>query len=299
MLTPQQLEERRKYICSSDAAAIVLGDDGYGRTPSDVWMEKTGKVDDLKTTKAMDTGNRLEPVLVKYAADYLNRPVLVNVMRVASNGLMAANYDAIEQTDNDLPPSFHIEAKTTGITDEWGEPGTDDVPYRTIIQVHVGFVVTSSLEIAHVPVLMPGFKSLDWRLYHVPRIGELCEAIEEKCCVFMEKHVKRDIPPEDFAPSLEILKRAKRTTGKEIELVDGLGYLQALERAQANAKAADEQVDEAKRQILQALGDAEVAKLPDGRCFTNFLQQRAEFVSKPISFRVLRVKAAPKVKAKK
>ena len=293
MITPEQLERRRRYACSSDAAPIVLGDDGFGRTPSTVWMEKTGRVEDVKQTKQMQRGNLLEPALVQWACEQLGQKyVTPDLMLVHVNGLIAANFDAIEPTPNNCP-TFHIEAKSTGLADEYGDEGTDQVPERVLVQVHHAFAVVPSLQVCYVPVLMPGFKRLEFKMYEVPRNDELAERIGAACSEFMERFVRRDVPPPDFAPSLEILKRVRRIPNKTIELHD-TSLLDTLEACRRRRDDAIEAFNQALADIITPMDDAEAAVFPDGRVATYQETHRRGYEVKPCTYRQLRIKAAKK-----
>jgi len=58
---------RRTFIGASDAAA-VLGVDPY-RSPTALWLEKTGRAEGFAGNAATDWGHRLEPVIAEWVAD--------------------------------------------------------------------------------------------------------------------------------------------------------------------------------------------------------------------------------------
>jgi predicted phage-related endonuclease len=196
MLTPQQLEERRKYVCASDVAAI-LGRDEW-KTPSHIYRDKTTTYVS-EPGKAARAGNYLERAVMDWMDDELTerleKPVRLtrHVMRVAANGFMAANFDGIH---DDL--LLIAEGKTTGVTgpaDEgYGRAGTQQLPERVILQCHAQMIVAGmDYRRVYVGVLRGWGKGFG--LYYVDREQKLCDYIEEKCHYFWHEHVLKGIAP--------------------------------------------------------------------------------------------------------
>ena len=65
-LTPQQLAERKNYIGASESAA-VLGLSPF-QSAADLYFEKVGDVEPRPATEAMESGTRLEPVIIDWCA---------------------------------------------------------------------------------------------------------------------------------------------------------------------------------------------------------------------------------------
>lgn len=196
-ITPEQLEERRKYICASDVPAI-LGADEW-KTPWHIYRDKT--TNHVSTPgKAAKAGNYLEDAVLNYIEDELSerlkKPVKFtrNVMRVATNGFMAANFDGI---NDDL--LLIAEAKSTGITgpaDEgYGRAGTEQLPLRVILQVHAQMIVAGkNFKRVETGVLRGWGKGFG--LYYTKRDNALCDKIESACDYFWREHVLKGIAPE-------------------------------------------------------------------------------------------------------
>src|SRR6185503_5563664 len=109
-ITKEQKEMRRKYIGSSDCAAI-LGLDPF-RTQADIYYEKTGQLDKKEiVTDVTEVGNWCELAVLKWFAEKKNLTIDTQGFRVHENGIMAANLDALVVDD----PTQAVEAKTTGI----------------------------------------------------------------------------------------------------------------------------------------------------------------------------------------
>lgn len=286
-LTAEQRTARRQYIGSSEAAAI-LGLDPY-RSASDIWLEKTGQLAEWDGNEATERGRLLEPVLLDWAEGELRKEFSRDVMITHRNGMLCTNFDAIVAIhDGDIRES--VEAKTTVIEEGWGEPGTDEVPDRVIAQAHHGFACLPSLKTCWVPVLLPTYRKFDFRLYRIERNEKLVEAVELACTGFMERHVRLGIPPDDFRPSLEVLKRVRREPGKPVEI-----HRATLEKYIVLNAAVDhvtEERDAAKAALLAEMGDGDAASI-GGEIVATYLEtNRREHVVKASTYRQLRIKKA-------
>lgn len=275
MLTPQQIAERRNFLGASDSPAII-GVDPY-RSPIDVYLSKVEALDDLTSPKA-EAGNRLEPVLLEYAAEYVGRPLL-DRGTMHTKGLLACNLDG-RFSETEI-----IEAKTTGIVDGWGDDESDEIPDKVLVQVHHQFHVTGAA-VAWVPVILARF-GLTFRMFRVERNEQLVEIVAAKGIEFMERHVLARKPPTGI-PSLEVLKRIRREPGKWVEVPDDL--VAAWTEAKDAEKAAKEGRDEAQAALLAALGDAEGARYSGGE-LTYLEQERKGYTVAATRFRTLRMKA--------
>lgn len=256
-LTVQELQERRHYIGSSDVPAI-LGCDPY-RNIADVWLAKSSRLEIKETTsRPADLGNRLERPLVEIVADQLEQPVEFD-RRFHRADVLSAQTDgwltALEQP---------VEAKAMGLfnprfdTSEWGEEGTDQVPFRILAQVSFSLLVTGA-EVAHVSALLGG--GLGHRVYTIPRHEQLLAEIEERALAFWHDHVLTGVPPA-AVPSLDTMKDVIREPGKAVEIdpdyPDRWGLIDDQHKLIKTAR------DELKAEIIHALGDAEQGVTPFG-----------------------------------
>jgi putative phage-type endonuclease len=280
----EQRELRKRYIGSSDAAA-VCGLDPY-RSAFDVWLEKTGQADGFEGNENTERGNLLEPVVLAWAQDKIGQPFKRDVMMVAPDGLLVANLDGVGYPK--LSGDFIVEAKTSTSIDEWGEPGTDQVPERVTVQVHHQFAVAGpAYRLAYVPVLLPVFGRFDFRLYRVERSDELADVVAERGAAFMRDHVLRRVAPEGCLPSLEVLKRVRREPKSVVPVADELvDSFVALRAARLQAEK-DER--EAEKALLAALGTAEGGEFSRGMC-TYFETKRKGYTVAETVYRSLKIK---------
>lgn len=250
-ITQAQRDQRRHYIGSSDMAAI-LGVSPWA-TAHDVWLEKTGKLQEREPTEAMMAGTFLEEGILLYAESQLGK-IQRNQFRTYPEAHLGAHIDALAMDRGEEP----IEAKKVELTnpsfEAWGDPGTDQVPDEVIVQCHVHMICqgkTRPVERCHVAGLIAGRLSM----YEVPYSPELVETICETAACFWEHRVQADSPPTNTLPSVETLRRVRRQPGKMAPVDPGL--VRTYLAAQAAVKEAEAAEETARAVLLTALGDAE------------------------------------------
>lgn len=282
MITAEQKELRRKYIGSSDAAAI-LGCDPY-KTAADVYLAKTGQADDFEGNDATDRGNLLEPAILKWAEKEIGRNFADGVM-LHGDDFLAANFDGISAAQD----GFIVEAKSSVLRDEWGDNGTDEVPERVIIQVHHAMHVAGpEYRLAYVPALLPGFKSFDFRMYIVERDDWTAGHVANVGREFMQNYIIPRIRPDDYRPSIEVLKRVRREIGKTIE-IDGR-LIDELELAKTARLELEKREDAAKEALWKAMDDAECGRDALGRCAIISTVKRKGYVCEASEYKQLKIK---------
>jgi len=268
-ITEKQKELRKQHLGSSDVAAI-LGVDPW-RNAYDVWLEKTGRVEDSKETEVMYAGTMFEDGILKYAEGQLGK-LIRNQYRSAIGFPIAANIDAIVKESGEP-----VEAKTAGlfgpVTEEWGDGGTDQIPDRVIIQVHVHMLCTDK-DICHIPAFIGG---KGFNMFMVKKDDEIMNIIMDQSIEFWG-YVENDCPPPNCMPSMPLIKRMKREPNKVTEIDPIL--IQNWENAKASLKLAQEIEEGAKTEMLAALGEAEAGTFErDGLQMTlTFFEQSRRYV---------------------
>src|SRR5262252_6985451 len=214
--------QRRRYLGSSDMAAII-GKDPWGRTAGDVFCEKTGRIANIRDTVPMALGSYLEPAILSWTEDQLETPLQRDQFVIHAGGILAANLDAL--APHNRPPAV-VEAKSAGLIgrphylEEFGTPGTDEVPMHVMIQVQHQMACLEQQPgippIAHaiVPALLIG---RGFVLYRVEKHQGLVEALVEEGERFWHDHVEANMPPRE-APSLRTLQRLLRVTEPSVAL---------------------------------------------------------------------------------
>jgi len=243
MLTAEQREARRKFIGASDVPAIC-GLDRY-RTVADVWAEKKGLIGDMGTSDAAERGNWLEQSLLAYAAHEIGQAVQPHVMFIDTEGLIAANCDAVT-----LDGTSGIEAKTSKMSDEWGDDRSNDVPDRVTLQAHAQMHAAGP---QMVRVYVPALIAMDLRLYVVDRDESVIAAMLERARAFRQS-LAGNTPPAG-GMSMEVLKAVRRIPGK-VSKVDA-EIVRQWRLCKDLLNEAEKREEELKAKVIQQLGDAE------------------------------------------
>jgi putative phage-type endonuclease len=261
MLTNEEKEIRKCAVGASDVAKI-LGVSNYG-TAYDVWLEKTGKLDGTdKDNPAIEIGNVLEPALIDWAKAKHPGTWFKQVRKAHKSLPLASTYDALN-----MPMRAAIEAKTGGIAnpfgsirDQWGEPGTDQIPDAYLLQCQAQ-IMCADLEVVHVPALIGG-RGL--HMYEVRPHRDLIEIIGERVTAFWEC-VTTDTPPEGW-PTLDVARHIRREEGKRVEVP--LDIFQSWREAAARKSQAEKDEKEEKAKLLALMMDASVGFCETGeiRC---------------------------------
>ena len=271
-ITAEQRAARVKCIGSSDMASI-LGVNPW-RSAYDLWLDKKGLVEREPDDESRRLGTALENAALDEAElrlGSLDRNVFAELPEIH----LGANVDAILRASGEP-----VEAKTSGIAGplygQWGEEGTDQVPDMYVIQAHVHMMCTKK-EVCHLLALLGG---LGARLYRINLQADIRTIIEQAAVGFW-KSVDSDTPPEDSKPSLEVLKRVRRTTDR-IAHVDPM-LVAEYQGACAAVKEAETKKDQAQAALLAADPAAEAFDFGDAKKWYSFFsQQRTNVDSKAL-----------------
>jgi len=283
MLSPEQRELRKKYIGSSDLPAI-LGLDKF-RTIGDVWLEKTGRIaKSARETKPQGMGHSFESAVIDYFA--AEQGVVVERNLFLTNDIYCSNLDGLIRSVPEV-----VEAKTSGVDEDFGPTGTDEIPDRILVQVNeqmhvVSHALGKDCRVAWVPVLLPSYKHLEVRTYQIKRNDDLLENAIKIGNQFWHSHVLADTPPDIFKPSIDTLKRVHRQPNKTVTVADELviSWIDARDlRLQAEK---DEK--RALETLLAKMVDAEGAAYSGG-LFTYLEQNRKGYTVEPSTYRVPRI----------
>lgn len=295
-ITTLQREQRQSAIGSSDAAAIL----GFSpwKTGADVRLEKLGAIAADAPGELAEIGTALEPAIADLAAKRLGlRLVKPTGTYRHQSGCMAANLD--RQVDRAARGQPLVECKDSGLDDDWGEPGTDQMPAYVKIQVCHQMLCSDARE-AHVARLGRGWVRglFMYRLDAAePGVARLMSEMEEFIPRWWEKFVVNAEPLPESAPppSMESLKRLRRVPQSVVAIPSAL-FTDAAAKRQARLDA-EKAEKEANARLLAALEmpgaerHAEAGECPEG-VVTYFEQRRAEHVVKESTFRVMRFKPA-------
>lgn len=185
--TKEQLEERKKGIGASEAAA-VLGLNPF-MSPLDVWSVKKGlKV--IEETPAMRLGTRLEPVIAEMYQERTGLKLCtMPTLAHPGNNILFATPDRLVVG---IKKGLEIKTANARMADQWGEEGTDQIPQHYLIQCVLCMSVTD-MPAWDVAALVGG---QDFRIYTIQRDIELETTIIEKLLDWWETYMVQNKEPE-------------------------------------------------------------------------------------------------------
>lgn len=196
-LTPEQLEQRKRLITATDAAAIC-GVSPFA-TAHDVYAQKLGLVPPLVQNFAMRRGHAMEALGVEWLAE-AHAPLIVersgDVTRTHPvMTWLGATPDALVFEVPGAKPIAVGEVKTAGVRaaaawdDDIGDPC---IPEQYLVQIQVQLTVVGVKRALVVGMLATEDEP---RIYEVEHEPDLESAILEACDDFRRNHLEPRIPP--------------------------------------------------------------------------------------------------------
>jgi putative phage-type endonuclease len=265
---PDVRAERRKRLHASEVAT-VLGVGYPGDSPYAVWLEKTGRLNDVPEappTEAMERGHDLEPVVANiYARKHPEVQVVPAATYVRPDlPWLAASPDRRLLTPDGWTQVGLLECKAPGYWSgrDWTS-ADDEVPARHLTQAYVQMVVTG-VHTNTLAALLGGQRyverPVDWD-------DELAAMIVEQAHQWWDTHVVhgREPDPDGASRTTELLSALYDVATDEIVDLGADGeILRAANREAAEAaKDAKARQDEYSNRLRAAMGAASVAVAGD------------------------------------
>lgn len=250
-----------RRITASKVAAI-LGLSPYD-SPLSCWHKMKGNIPLEQETEDHRRGHYAEPAILAWWRDqHPEYTVLDRQPQYETPDLpwAAATPDGAasgRHVDDAL-----LEAKTARNLDEWGEPGTDEIPayyfVQTQFQMHL-----AGIHRTYVPVWGSWFEMAEYVIDYDP---ELAAGIIARCAEFWAS-LEADVPPplDDTVATLQVLKALHPQINPD-EVVD-LDEATAVEFIDASNefKAAEARKRAAQSAVLAAMGAAQYGHHADTR----------------------------------
>lgn len=243
-------------LMTASKVSAILGASPW-ESPRSMWHKMRNDLPEEPTTAVQARGHYLEPAVLAWWADqhgvdrtnpdhWRTQPLYL------SGGWAAATPDAEALVDGDL---VLVEAKSARDLEEWGAPGTDEIPAHYLIQAYWQMHV-SGIHVCHVPIIGA---FLDFAEYRVTYDAEVGAELEAKCQAFMAS-LRDEQPPalDDSPATYDALRKLYRTvedTTVEIPRAVAVEYLDAL----ADRKAAEARERLVKSTVLDLMGTARFA----------------------------------------
>jgi putative phage-type endonuclease len=261
MTEQEWLAARRQGVGASEVAAVI-GVSPY-QGPLHVWLDKLGVLGDVDND-AMEWGRRLEgPVVRKFADEHpeLNVTPAPGFFAAADDPWRRATPDGIAEGEHG--PEL-VEAKTGmtyGDAEQWGEPGTDEVPLSYLCQVTWACDVMG-LDRWHLPVLL--LDRRDYREYRGEFDPEFAVILRTRVGAFWRDNVLGGVEPaaDGLPDTTEVLNRRYQAADRDVSVDLPREALTWAEVYRINHEAIAERKrvkDEAGNLLRQKLADGEAA----------------------------------------
>lgn len=267
---------RQQTIGASEAAA-ACGVSPY-QTPLDLYLRKVGLAEPVAETMAMRLGNLLEPVIATLFQEETGATIARQQVYARSTRYphLSATIDGIT-ADGKV-----VEFKTMGsrMAGLLGDEGTDELPDSWVLQAAQQLVVaeTAGLDVdtsgVDFAVLVGG---QEFRRFRVEANEALLATMLAKLDEFWDRVVRRDPPPVTRPSDAGILHLLHPAPGPTIEGDEALAD-HVFHYADMGGVIKEREDDRkmTKARILEAMGGASVAVLPDGTRVSRKVIERAE-----------------------
>lgn len=257
-LTPGSPEWARR-VSPSKAAAIL------GISPWDsqraMWHKMRGDVPWDEESEAMERGNLCEAAVLAWWRKHHGDPDAPYGEQVIHrlDEWAVATPDAVTQLDGDFTV---IEAKTAANMDDWGDPGTDQVPAYYLAQAYTCMAIARACgtEVArvHMPVL--GGRRLLFSNYVIEYDADICDDLLQRLRVWADT-LAADTPPplDDSLATFEAMRRVHPDI--DMDAVAEITEAEAVELLSASLDLADAEARDrlARSTVLDHMGRARFA----------------------------------------
>lgn len=246
--------ERNSGLGASDAP-VALGLSPW-RSPFELWLEKVGRGAAFEETLPTRVGKALEPVIVTL---FMQKTGLI-VSDAQRQIVDPVNPWRWVTVDGIVEDGSLLEAKAISWTpDEWGAPGTDQIPMPYLVQTQHG-LGCSGLKQAYVPVL---FEAKRFEVYLVPRDEAIIAKITEQELAFWQRVLDNN-PPPVISSNDSKLMYARDTGSTVIADPETVGRVETLKTMRLALEAATQQADQVQAEVMAYIGESAVLAGPDG-----------------------------------
>ena len=288
-------EVRRSGLGASDMGT-VLGLNPW-KSAFELWLDKLGKLPPWSGNDATWFGNELEDIIAKrWTTDPKSPGFGMKVKRKLTTARHPVYEWAFCHIDRRvIGERSCLEIKTTVVVDDWGEPGTDEIPPHILVQCHHQLWV-ENLEVCYVAVTFLHRRKIVY--YRVERSAQWDEILCSRGSQFWE-YVRTEVePPVDFADP-GIFKAIKQAYGVGQSVIDFPAEAQQLhqlaETMSDRAKHYSSAAEELKAELLYMMRDAWLGRLPDGTYYRRQESDRKGFTVEPTTVKNFRhLKKPPK-----
>lgn len=267
-LTTEQIEARKRGVGCSDLLAALGKDSRCSRL--ELYMRKRGELPepDLSDDERVQFGVRFEPVIRDIAAERLGRSVIV-----PPDTLVHAEAPLLGHPDGWMPDAhegLEIKMADKFEADDFGEPESDQVPIRYLVQC-AGYMALTDAGCWHLAVLVGGN---DFRLYRIERDPELERAILAGVHEFWS-HIRESRAPDPMTPEDVKLRWPKHLQPSTVATAEIAERVDEHARMKAALKQAESREAEVKAEIQQYMAEAGDLVDSEGKTLATWRSARA------------------------
>ncbi len=257
-LEPAPMPDRRTFLGGSDVAA-VLGLSAW-RSPVDVWMEKTGRVDPQaqispEKRAILDRGHKLEPYVIDMGLHKLRERGHQVELLARNKRYTHPDYPWLQvEIDAEIlldGEHVNVDAKTvTGFArSKWGEDDSEDVPMDYAAQFMTGLALTGRRRCLVLALI--GLD--DVMTFWVHRDDETFGWVLRDLVTFWTVNVMQDVAPEPIRLA-DVRALHPKDNGRTVEATPELGdKIERIRRLGIEVRMKTAERDELKLEVARYL----------------------------------------------
>lgn len=242
---------------SPSKAAAILGISPWDSQRS-MWHKMRGEAPWDEENEAMERGHLLESGVLAWWRRHHPHDTWTDQPSFPIDDWCVATPDALTLVDQE---PVLVEAKTSSDDDDWGDPGTDEIPAYYLVQTffaaHVANLHGIAVRKVHVPVLGPRLRFANYVVEYDPKVGaELMARMRS-----WYESLSSDVAPplDDTVATYDAVRRVhpEIDRGVEVELTEEEAI--ALVQAAADVEDGEARARAARSAAIERMGRAQYA----------------------------------------
>lgn len=256
--------DRSKFIGGSDIGAI-LGLSKF-RTPLQVWQEKVGQEVPKQNSLPLRFGSFAEDFVAQEYATSTGTEVIAHLKPFIHptypflsghvDRFVLTSHESLFNCDGKLSTNTLLECKTANpfAKDEWGEIGSDEVPFSYLVQCAWYMLLTGCIK-ADLAVL---FSNADFRIYSIAKDEELEALLLDRAVTFWHEHVLTKTPPAPVNEQDCKLLYAQSRVAKSVEASPALlSLLSELPELNTTLEKCEGRISHIKQVVMTKMQEAD------------------------------------------
>lgn len=252
--------EWARLVTASKAAAI------YGaspwQSPRSTWHTLRGELPATPETTTTSRGHFLEPSIVAWwRAQHPEYTRFTTDVFVPHEHWAGVTLDGLaREHDGEDAETVIVEAKSTVKREEWGDPGTDEVPLHYAFQAMFQLAVVREARRVYIPVLFG--PRLEFAEYVIERDDDTADVMLAHCHEFWQSTRDDDAAPpvDDTVATFTTLKRLHTDIDQDATVELDEPTAREFIEATTGLKTAEARDRKARSTVLDLMGNARHAK---------------------------------------